>query len=112
VRGGPALAAVVGVLWVLFICVASPWRIAQRQKAVLSSPREITVSREGISIRMANANSQTGWDFFKRAINARHGYILLFAATKGSAYIPKRAFASPNDEQTFVELVREHLPDR
>ncbi len=101
--------AFVAVFYVLFVFVINPRIIAARaaKDERMSSPVQYEVTDEQMVVRTTFSEIKTDWGQFQKVIDGKevilllhHGNVRLFQ------FIPKRAFASPDDERAFVELAR------
>jgi len=72
----------------------------------LSSPVNYEINDEQILIKNKFIESKLDWDSFQRAIESKDHFLLVLAVNKNMfEIIPKRAFASSDDEQTFKKLL-------
>jgi hypothetical protein len=65
-------------------------------------------SDEGVVYRAEGIDSAVKWSFYRSARETEGFYFLLYGDGEYSV-VPKRAFATAAGEQTFRELLREHL---
>lgn len=103
------LFAFVAVFYVLFVFVINPRLIAARavKDERMSSPVQYEVTNEQIAVRTGFSEIKTDWGHFQMVIDGKEIILLLHHANaRMFQFIPKRAFASPDDERAFVELAR------
>ena len=82
-----------------------------RQNARLHLDQVHTFSGTGISVRAGQEQGQLGWGFYSRAVETKNVYVLLRTNKEGN-FIPKRAFASDQEQGRFRDLVADHMPAR
>lgn len=80
-----------------------------RREAALRSEQRLCFSDREITQSALHGESRLQWAFFQRAIETPDLYLLRFRRRFGTI-VPKRSFATPDDEARFRALVREHLP--
>lgn len=86
-------------------------KVRYRQKPRLHLDQVHTFSGAGISIRAGREHGELPWGFYRSAVETRNVYVLLRTNKEGN-FIPKRSFASPQEESRFRALVAENLPAR
>jgi hypothetical protein len=86
-------------------------KVRYRQNKRLHLDQTHTFSGTGISVRAGKEHGQLPWGFYQRAVETKSVYVLLRNNKEGN-FIPKRAFASPQEEERFRTLVADHLPAR
>lgn len=78
---------------------------------LLQSPISGVASEAGMRVETAHSRSELPWDvFLRRTIG--EDIILLYQSAQGANAFPREFFASEGDWQAFVELVRQHVPER
>lgn len=103
------LFAFVAAFYVLFVFVINPRLIAARaaKDERMSSPVQYEVTGEQLVMRTAFSEVKTDWGEYQKVIDGKEIILLLHHTNKRMfQFIPKRAFASPEDERAFVELAR------
>lgn len=68
----------------------------------------LTFSAEGIHFRTVHIDSQLKWSIYSRALVDPHSYILYYGSTQFTV-IPKRVFQSPEQQQAFELLLKQHI---
>ena len=86
-------------------------KVRYRQNKRLHLDQVHTFSGTGISVRAGQEHGQLPWGFYRRAVETRNVYVLLRNNREGN-FIPKRAFASKQEESRFRDLVADHMPSR
>jgi hypothetical protein len=82
----------------------------QRDKE-LCSPTTWQLGEEHILIRDLSGDQRFKWSDFCKVVETRHHYLLIFAVNRRAyAIAPKRALASAEEEVSFRDLLRCHLP--
>ena len=109
----PVSLFVLGALWLVWYpiraLVVGPSR-AWSRKAGLQEQQTITFSDENIHTRAAEVDVTSSWSKVYRACyESPDAYLLQFASRPVYVILPKRAFASPDDERHFRRLVETHL---
>jgi hypothetical protein len=97
-----AFVACVGIALVL--AVAMPeigWR---RYSGLADGETVYSFTDDGVDMATASIRSTVGWDAITGATGARDVYVLNISGNR-RVIVPRRAFASPGDEQAFRELV-------
>ncbi len=99
-------------VFVGYILFIQPRNMANQAMANEQLAAETTweMGDEGIDISTSFGSAHTAWDDFSRMYEHKE-YILLVLKGKKRAFrfIPRRAFASPQDQDRFFELVQAHL---
>ncbi len=88
--------------------VISPLKIANRveKDERLRSPVQYEVSTEQILFKNQFTETKTDWGSYQKYIETEDVFLLIHSAHKGMfQLIPKRAFASSDDEQAFRQLL-------
>src|SRR5437667_5302874 len=83
-------------------------RAVYRKHPFLRQRYEIEFSEVGIEFRTTDTQSKYKWNFYKQIIETDENYFLLYEGNWFSL-IPKRAFNSALDEQTFRSLLKRHV---
>ena len=100
-------------LFVIFVIIIQPNRIARQAAKNEQLVTETTwiVSDEGVQISSQFGSTHLGWDALNRLAITKEYYLLLFKDNKTAfRFLPRRAFTSPDQEDMFLKLVAEHLP--
>lgn len=111
---GLALGEPVPLVWglVLLAIAGAAFYVAPvlrwKQGARLANQQEHTFSGTGISVRAGKEHGHLPWGFYSRVTETRNLYVLLRNSRQGN-FVPKRAFASADDEARFRVLVADHL---
>lgn len=98
--GGLWLVALLGTLWLVPL-------VSWRRNEEFRAPRRIALRDSGVTISLPTAESRVEWVFFPSVIDAKTIY-LLFHNLRLCTTIPKRVFASQDDEVAFVALLLRH----
>jgi hypothetical protein len=69
----------------------------------------LTFSPEGIHFLTVHIDSQVQWSFYTRALISGSCYILYYGSCQFTV-IPKRAFQSAQQLQTFERLLTQQIP--
>jgi hypothetical protein len=88
--------------------VINPLKIANKveKDERLRSPIQYEVSTEQILFKNQYTETKTDWGSFQKYIETENVFLLIYSAHKGMfQLIPKRAFASSEDEQAFKQLL-------
>ncbi len=94
--------------FLLFALVINPLQIANKVKKDerLHSPIQYEVSAEQILFKNQFTETKTDWGSFQKFIETKDVFLLVYSINKRMfQIIPKRAFASSDDEQTFKQLL-------
>jgi hypothetical protein len=86
-----------------FIVPALRWK----QSPQLAEQKH-TFSEDGILVRAAGNTGRLPWGFYRRARETARVYVLLRNRRQAN-FLPKRAFASPEEEERFRRMVAERL---
>jgi hypothetical protein len=84
---------------------------AKRNFGKLSFKDECIVwkfDEEQVQITSPQAETRCAWSLFGKAIQCRDGYFLISEGRIGR-WLPRKAFASPEDFETFEKLVKEKV---
>ena len=82
-----------------------------RREPLLHGEQGFCFGQDEISSWGRFGESRVQWSFYQSAIEAKDLYILRFRRRLGTI-VPKRAFANPEDEARFRDLVRQHVKVR
>lgn len=78
----------------------------------LMSELRCEASAAGLHVASANADTTLNWELFGEVIETKNYFLLVFHdRRKLFQMIPKRAFASANDENHFRQLVKREIGD-
>lgn len=75
----------------------------------LGVEQEHTFSGTGISVRAGDEQGHLPWGFYQRVSETAGTYVLWRTKREGN-FVPRGAFASPEDEARFRALAADHLP--
>jgi hypothetical protein len=102
-------------LFVLFVFFIQPSRIAAQAARNEQLITEATweVSDEGVQISSSFGSTHLDWDALNKLVTTQEYYLLLLKTNKNAfRFLPRRAFASPQEQDQFLELVANHLSSR
>lgn len=114
---GVVIVAPVAIFAGLMLISFAGWSVAMapklrwRQNRRLHLEQVHTFSGTGISVRAGEEHGQLAWGFYAQAVETSNVYVLLRTPKEGN-FIPKRAFASEQEESRFRALVADHMPVR
>ena len=111
---GGAILLGLGLLYLLYITVVLDLMMRRAgRKALAKEPStEMVFSTDGVRLRTALRDNLTRWPAFSEVIQWQGYYLLRLGKLRVYAYVPKRAFASDEDERRFRELVLHHVDMR
>ena len=99
-------------VYVFFFFLFNPWLIGlqARSDERLKSKTTWEVDAKGVRIRNKALNNRYKWDSFYKVIETDQHY-LLFPSNNKKRFemIPKRAFESPEQQETFREYLRNKI---
>ncbi|HEX3618075.1 MAG TPA: YcxB family protein [Solirubrobacteraceae bacterium] len=81
-----------------------------RQLPQLHSEQLVAVSDEGVTTGEARASTRTDWDHWSKLIERSGLYMITRAGSPARIVIPRRAFASAEEEDSFRQITARHLP--
>jgi hypothetical protein len=84
--------------------------LAFRREPKFRDDYSVTFSPEGIHFRTAHIESQLQWSLYSRALVDGHSYVLYYGSHQFTV-IPKRVFASSNQQQAFERLLTQHISE-
>ncbi len=99
-------------LFVIFTFYLQPIRIAQKavQNDQLVAEATWEVSDAGVQILSRYGSTNLGWETLKKLVQTRDYYLLLSKENKNSfRFLPRRAFTSPQEEESFLQLVNQNI---
>lgn len=103
----------IGVAW--FILVAAMFyqgpKMAWRRNPAVQTSQRHTFSEEGATLTFLGRQNEVDWKYFTRVVRSSHLYQLLRGRQFGLV-VPRRAFATPADEQFFMDLLQRHVRGR
>jgi len=82
--------------------------LAFRREPKFRDDYSLAFSPEGIHFRTAHIDSQLQWSMYSRALVDTHSYILYYGSRQFTV-IPKRVFQSVEQQQTFEQLLTQHV---
>lgn len=92
----------VGLAWL--VGPSTLWR----KNDVLRGAQSLALSDQGAAQRTIYSDSRSLWPMFSHTYEAKETYLLKASQGRIPVVVPKRAFASSDDERTFRELVARH----
>ena len=98
--------------FVIFIFYIQPARLANKavQNEQLVTEATWQVSELGVEITSRFNSSLMEWGSIRNLLTTRDYYLLLNKKNQNSfRFLPRRAFASPEQESLFLELVQNYL---
>jgi hypothetical protein len=105
---GCVLVAALFVLMLVAAFTVIP-RIAFRREPKFRDDYALTFSPDGIHFRTAHIDSQLQWSMYSSALVDAHSYVLYYGSRQFTV-IPKRVFQSAQDQQTFEQMLTQHVP--
>jgi len=108
----PAIITPFGLL-TLFLIIAPIVIASQAAKnKTLMSELQWAASDAGLQVAGADTDALLNWDLFNQVIETKNYFLLVFQQRrKLFQMIPKRAFASPQNEARFRALARNKIGD-
>jgi hypothetical protein len=97
-----AAAAGLTMLYLIAAFPGSAWR--KMRARVRGHEIVYTLSEEGVDVTQPSVHGSPEWAKFKGAARTRDAYLLRLKSRR-VLIVPRRAFDSPADEETFCELV-------
>ena len=79
--------------------------------AGLQREQRWSIDADGCTVERDDSRARTGWTAYRELIDAGRVYVLVDDCGR-SEVVPKRAFASEDDEAAFLALGREHVAVR
>lgn len=108
----PAVAGVaLGIVFALLLIAAFTVlpALAFRREPKFRDDYSLAFSPEGIHFRTAHIDSQLQWSMYSRALVDAYSYVLYYGSRQFTV-IPKRVFASAEQQQAFEQLITERIP--
>ncbi len=99
--------------YLTFALLLQPLIVANRveKDERLSSPVDFVVDEEQILFKNKFTETKLDWGSFQKVIESKSHFLLIYTVNKNMfQIIPKRAFASSEDEQSFRELLNTKIP--
>jgi hypothetical protein len=96
----------------IFFIVYTPIRLRRQAREVAEKDQEAhwQVTAKGVAIEKETGDDEHPWKSFSHAQELPGQFIFFFAANRSEyIYLPKSAFVSPEQEESFRALVEEHL---
>jgi len=73
---------------------------------------EVTFSDECIRVKTSQIDSKLAWSLYPQVLEGADMYLLIYGTDlRMMTAVPKRAFASKDQEHKFREMVSRHIPD-
>jgi hypothetical protein len=66
-----------------------------------------TLSPEGLFFKMVSGEERLNWSAIKK-ISQNEDYIFLYIGAMNAVIVPKRAFATPQEQQNFLAIIHTH----
>ena len=104
----------VSIVWglVVLALAATSWRVVPglrwKQAPLLAEHQEHRFTDDGVTVRLGGLENRFPWAFYSRVAETPWVYVLMRNPRQGN-FIPKRAFASQEDESRFRRLLRDRL---
>jgi hypothetical protein len=99
--------AVVFALIVIAVFTVIPPLVFRREPK-FRDEYSLTFSPEGIHFRTAHIDSQLQWSLYSRVLIDAHSYVLYYGSRQFTV-IPKRVFQSKEQQQSFEQLLTQHV---
>jgi hypothetical protein len=102
-------------LFVVFTFFVQPSRIAKQaaENEQLTCEATWELSNDGVQISSEFNSTHLDWEALNKLVTTREYYLLLIRANKATfRFLPRRTFTSTQEQDQFLELVRNHLPKR
>jgi hypothetical protein len=105
----PALVTVLlaGSLFIYALFFSAPRKVLESNKLIQGGYAGVA-TEEGVHLETAHSQSDLPWDVFYRAKIGRD-VVLLYQSVQVSSVFPREFFATEEDWQAFVGLVRQHV---
>lgn len=103
------------VFYLAFALVINPMTVTSKveKDERLSSPVQYEVNDEQIMFKNQFSETKLDWGSFQKVIESKELFLLVHATNKNMfQIIPKRAFASADDEQAFKNLLNLKIPKK
>ncbi len=100
------------LLLLLFLFLVRPWMIRRQvdKNERLRQPTSWELTEEEIRLRNPTAESRFDWGTFSRFIETKSFFLLVHSASGNLFhYVPKRAFATQEEETRFRDLLTRKL---
>jgi hypothetical protein len=97
-----------GLLIIAAVLVFPPGRAWQRDRN-LRDEQTHTFTAASVNRKSVGMSSETDWLSWQKLMEFPSAYVLVPITRVGIRPIPKRAFASPEDEAAFLHLVNRHI---
>jgi hypothetical protein len=102
---------VVGAFYLVYYFLLIPLQLngTYKKNEYLQKERTLTVTDEGINMKVADRSSDLAWDNFEKVLDCKDIYILIYKADQRVyPFIPKRAFTEPGSEEAFRKSFIDH----
>jgi len=81
-----------------------------RRSPFLNKEMIYKIEHEGLSVESASFKQSSGWTIIGKAREGRNGFLLFYGKnTRQYHWLPKSAFAAPDDVEKSREIIREHV---
>lgn len=100
-------------LFVLYVFLIQPSRMASKaiKEEQLATEATWEVSENGVKISSRFGSTHMDWDSLLRLISTKDYYLLLSKVNRNAfRFLPRRAFSSTEEQDSFLTLVRNYLP--
>ncbi len=97
------------VVYIIFIQPSrSANRVAQNEQLLAESTWE--VNQSGLTISDRFGSTSMGWDILIKIVDTQEYYLLYNKVNRNTfRFIPKRAFSSTNEQDSFLAYIKSHL---
>jgi hypothetical protein len=106
------VAIAIGVIYTVGIS-AYIWKLVPanlwRQLPQLHAEQRVAVSEDGVTTGKGRSSTHTDWDHWSKVVERSDIYMITRAGSPARISIPRRAFASPEEEDAFRQLTARHL---
>jgi hypothetical protein len=99
-------------VFVLYILIVQPRGMADKAMANEQLAAETTweLGEQGIDMSTSFGSTHLNWEDLSRLVTTKEYYLLLLKGNQRAfRFLPRRVFASPQDQDTFLNLVTGHL---
>jgi hypothetical protein len=100
--------AALALVFPFIVFVMNPWQVARQvlKHERLRAETTWQVHEDGVTISTAFAENRMDWGTFQRVVETNAYFMLLYTVNRRAfQLLPKRAFAAPEQEQSFRELL-------
>lgn len=87
------------------------WRVRRVGRTLIGTDAKLTIDDDGITSETATGSGRIGWSAVTEVKENRR-MLVIRRDRVNAAWIPKRAFASPEELAAVEALINEHVKDR